>query len=410
MSSDIAKAGLRTFLDGLADGVCLSDETGKVLFANRAARSLLSRAEPLKSSKRICDLFCKRMQIHGTDSPADCSLRVPSTTGTTATFRGRLPVRKTKGGPNPEQDGMELRVRGVRLAGKQLANCRVTLIEDVAPEAESEKRREDWRGMVAHDLRSPLTNVLGALRMIEELPIGHRLEAHDRELIGFGVRAALKIRTLVDEYLEVARVESGGMMVNRACIDTARLASDAAADIREQARAVGIDVRLDIPDSLYCEGDPSILARVLQNLLDNALKFTPHGGRVTISVDSKDDKVFVSVADTGRGIPAVDLPHIFDRYYQGEGVGRTKGLGLGLTFCQEALQAMNGRIGVESTLGKGSVFTIKLPLAGGELPPLTPEKNTSLVSESRAGRCESRSPSHRRARRRYRSAPARAAR
>ncbi|OGS35874.1 MAG: hypothetical protein A2506_13715 [Elusimicrobia bacterium RIFOXYD12_FULL_66_9] len=85
---------------------------------------------------------------------------------------------------------------------------------------------------------------------------------------------------------------------------------------------------------------------------------------MTLTVDSSEGKAFLSVADTGSGIVASDLPHIFDRFYQGEGHGRRKGLGLGLTFCKEALQAMRGDISVKSKPGKGSVFTISLPRAG----------------------------------------------
>lgn len=401
MNRNIINIGLRTFLEGLADGVCLSDDAGKVVFANRAARALLGRAEPLKASNRICDLFCKRMSVQAENSPANCPLRVPGRPEDAATFRGRLPARARPGKAAEPDAGLELRVRGLRLGGKRLENCHMILLEDVAPEAASEKRREDWRGMVAHDLRSPLTNVIGALRMLEELPEGHPLGAHDRELVGFGVRAALKIRALVDEYLDVARLESGTMHMSLACVDTARLAREAAAEIREQARAAGIEVRLDIPDSLYCEGDPAILPRVLQNLLDNALKFTPYGGRVTLAVDCRGGEALLRVADTGRGIAAAELPHIFDRFYQGEGPGRRKGLGLGLTFCREALQAMNGDVCVESTPGKGSVFTIRLPLAGGG-PPATAAEDGSPVSESRAVKDGSRSPARRRARRRYR--------
>ena len=368
MPRDVMKVDLKAFLDGLPDGVCMSDDAGKVVYTNRAARELLSLAEPMKSSKLICDLFCKRMRVHGEDTPANCPLRAPERTEESATYRGSLPLRPRAKAPAHDPGGrLELRARGLRLTGKQMGNCHVIVVEDVAPEAEFEKRREEWQGMVAHDLRSPLTNVIGALRMLEELPPDQPLGAHDHELVSFGVRAALKMRTLIDEYLEVARVESGTMPVHQACVDMARLARETAMEIREQARASGIEIRLDIPDTLYCDADPAILARVLQNLLDNALKFTPYGGRVALTVDSRKGQALLNVSDTGRGIAADNLPRIFDRYYQGVGPGRRKGLGLGLTFCQEALQAMGGDISVESKLGKGSVFTISLPLAGGPI-------------------------------------------
>lgn len=214
--------------------------------------------------------------------------------------------------------------------------------------------------MVVHDLRSPLSNVLGALRMVQEVPPGRGLDEQESELVQFGVRSCLKMRTLIDEYLQVVRLESGTMPVRMACVDVVCLVREGVAEFKEAAHAAGIEFRLEAPKTQFCNADPELLIRALQNLLDNAMKHTPRGGGVTVSVRALGREVLIGVSDTGRGIAKRDLPHIFDRYYQGSSPGR-KGLGLGLTFCREALRSLGGRMTVESEEGRGAAFTMVLP-------------------------------------------------
>lgn len=365
MGHDILDA-MRPLFESLTDGICLVDAKGAVLYTNRAARGYLGRARTSKDTRSFCDFFCKSLVIRGDSRPGCCDHSPPESCPRAVTFHGSLPPRSSEharsGDPGAEP---ELRVRCMSLQGSGWHDRRLIHIEDISNEVEFERRQQEWRDMVAHDMRSPLTNVLGALRMIEEIPVGSAISEHDMELVRFGVRSCLKIRTLVDEYLEVVRVEAGRLEVRMACVNAARLARETVAEFGEAARLAGVELRLDIPDTLHCDADIEVLTRALQNLIDNALKFTPKDGRVTVSIHAKGDEVLISVTDSGHGISTSDLPHIFDRYYQGSTPGRRKGLGLGLTFCREALEAIGGSVSVESEFGRGTTFTMRLSRSAG---------------------------------------------
>jgi len=357
---------LAAILEHLIDGVCLTDKGGRLVYANVAARRLLDMTGTETRGKTLYDLFCRHLlsQGPGAPSPASCPMRTAGSRLEAVTFRGSLPLGKdSRSAVCHARGGAELRLRCMRLPGGGSDGGRMLHIEDITPEVELEKRQEEWREMLAHDVRSPLTNILGALRLAEELPPGTNFGEADRELVRFGIRACHKIRDLVDDYLQVLRVESGRLSVRMACVDVSRLVRQCVREFKEAAATAGIELRLGLSEKIYCYADVNLFDRALQNLLDNALKFTPKGGRVCVSTRCLGDRILVSVADTGRGISKAALPHVFDRYYQGEGPGRQKGLGLGLTFCREALEALGGSISVESEEAKGSVFTLSLRLA-----------------------------------------------
>ena len=171
---------------------------------------------------------------------------------------------------------------------------------------------------------------------------------------------------LIDLYLDVAKLDAGQMAVESARLNLATVAHKCMEEQASLAAERRIDVSLDIPLVLTVEADDRLLSRVIQNVLNNALKFSPEGGRITISAaPGAREQVDVSIRDTGPGIDPEDLLRLFDRYHQAETrrAGRRPGTGLGLAFCREALEAMHGGISVESRLGSGSVFILHLTSA-----------------------------------------------
>ena len=209
--------------------------------------------------------------------------------------------------------------------------------------------RDQVLGIVAHDLRNPLNAVLMQASVLQGKPsaIIHR--------------AATRMNRLIQDLLDVARMEAGQLRVERARVDSHALIVEAADSQRPLAASSSLDVQLDVaPDLPEVYGDRDRLLQVFENLIGNAMKFTPSGGRVAIGARSREDDVLFWVADTGCGMAAENLPRIFDRFWQATRPGRL-GAGLGLPITKGIVEAHGGRIWVESTLDRGTTFFFAIP-------------------------------------------------
>lgn len=338
---------LRPIFDCLADGVCIADMGGRLIYANAAAGRLLGSMAKAAEERTICELLCG--EIKGGHGPsADCPLRTAGQQDA-VTFTGTYP---------PSNRALRIRCLRARLPHTER---HFIVIEDISSEADLKRLEEDWRHMFAHDLRSPLTNVMGVLRVIEEDGAGYALSPHDLDMIRLAVRSCARITDLLDDYLTVARLEAGALPVRLGPTDVGRLVRGCADEEAAAARARSLGLESSAPEGLTALADEKLLRRVILNLTDNALKFTPPGGNVRIGAGVDAGRILVRVEDDGPGISEADLPHIFERFYQAAGHGRDVGFGLGLTFCRQALRAMGGEISAQSTVGRGSAFTLKVP-------------------------------------------------
>ncbi len=341
---------LRPLFDCLTDGVCITDAAGQLLYANSAAGSLLGPAAEEAVKTMLCGPLCGGIEGAACGAgAADCQLRIPRGPQGAVTVRGRHTVT-----------GRELRVRCMRVPMFNVERHFV-LIEDVAQEMELKRHKEHWRQMLAHDIRAPLTIALGALRLLEDMGAGHALSLEDVQLIKNGVRNSQRMDALIKAYLETERLVEDSLPIHAAAVDVGLLIREIIAEHAAVAGAHGLTLTGDAPKGLTVRADSELLRRALTNLIDNALKFTPSGGRIGVDASNGDGSVLIRVVDNGPGIPARDLPRIFDRFYQGENGGGRHGLGLGLTFCRAALRAMGGEATVESEEAKGSVFKLSLP-------------------------------------------------
>ena len=244
--------------------------------------------------------------------------------------------------------------------------------------------RDEILAVVSHDLRNPIHTIgLGAQLLLETLPEGDAL-ASSRKQVGIIRRSAQRANRLIADLLDVRRIETGRLAVERKPVSVSTLLDDVLEMFGAEATELGVALEARVPSPA-----PVVLAdreRMLQlftNLVGNALKFTPTGGSVTACADHVGDLVHCSVSDTGPGIPPEQLPHLFDRYWQARRNDR-RGVGLGLTIAKGIAEAHGGTLGVTSTVGRGTTFSFSLGVAPfADVAPLgdTPTYRAGTVNE-----------------------------
>lgn len=224
----------------------------------------------------------------------------------------------------------------------------------------AEKLQRNMVADVAHELRTPLSNIRGYLEAIRDGVI-----KPDAETIRSLDEEAVLLSRLVDDLQELSLAEAGELRLNRQPGDITEVINKAVAAVQVQAQGKGISVVSDLPEGLPpCDVDLQRIGQVLRNLLENAIAHTGDSGRITVAAERQDSQVKVSVTDTGEGIPAEDLPYIFERFYRVD-KSRTRatgGSGLGLTIARRLVEAHGGKIEVQSEVGKGSRFTFTVPV------------------------------------------------
>jgi len=240
----------------------------------------------------------------------------------------------------------------------------IGMIEDITARRAAEQMREDLTHTIVHDLRSPLTAITTSLELLQSGLLGE-LSARQDEVVQLAQSGARRMLQLIDTILDVSRLEAGQMPLRQIAFDLSDLVSTV---IRLQGPLAGdkqVQLVNDLPATLpLVWADADIIERVLQNLVGNAIKFTPAGGVVRVSArvaEGASPKVLVSVSDTGAGIPPELRDRLFSKFAIGQQRGR--GTGLGLAFCKLALEAHGEAIWAENLPDRGATFTFSLPLA-----------------------------------------------
>jgi signal transduction histidine kinase/ActR/RegA family two-component response regulator len=256
---------------------------------------------------------------------------------------------------------------------------------------EVERMKNDFLSMISHELRTPLTAIIGytdlLLRQVHG-PLTDRQAHHERAV----KKAAHRLLALINDLLDLNRLEGGHVALNLegvSLVDAVRLSVERATELAEQQR---VELRLDAPvNLLMVQADPERLQQVLINLLDNAIKFTPTDGRVTVRVDHGDADATVSVVDTGVGVPPDQLNRIWDRFHQADSSTRRQfgGTGLGLAIVRHLVELHGGAVGVASDgANQGSTFRFSVPLAQSPTvrrvvtPPEAPSEPASTAAKT----------------------------
>ena len=337
---------LESACDALPQGLLLIDEHNRVKYANGAAAVFLhARREDLIN--------------------ADITrfIEVPSVLDAIREVASGTVRRRSTQDIERQEDGasgvLRFSVRPVRRDDKAAA---MLTIEDITQQRVAEEARHSFVAQATHELRTPLTNIrLYVETAIEE---GENDPATRARCLNVINGEARRLERIVGEMLSVAEIEAGSFKLNRDDVRLDALFTELKADFQQQAAEKKIDLRLNLPPKYPgIQGDRDKIMLALHNLVGNALKYTPEGGKVTVNVEAAKGQLVIEVKDTGIGISRDDQDKVFERFYRANDprVAKITGTGLGLTLAREVARLHGGDITLESELDHGSTFTFTMP-------------------------------------------------
>jgi two-component system, OmpR family, phosphate regulon sensor histidine kinase PhoR len=334
-------------LQALGAGVLRVDAGLRVTAANAAAHSLLARAPGTLVGRSVMEAFL--------DASVEAMVQVALTQGI-----ARSEVRRA------DADGPTL----VLLARRAQRGGLWLVVDDVSELRRLQRIRTEFIDNLSHELRTPLTTVslLAETLSREADAIDAGLPPRMRDRIGKIEIETGHLVQMVNELLDLSRIESGGSLDLVDGLDMARLAGQSAERLRLFADRQGVTLAVDAPDGLpTVRGDSARLGQVVVNLLHNAVKFSPDGGDIVVRVRQVGDEIVTSVEDHGVGVPRDALDRVFERFYK---VDRARlraeaggGTGLGLSIARHVVEQHGGRIWVDSVEGSGATFSFALPIA-----------------------------------------------
>jgi signal transduction histidine kinase len=236
---------------------------------------------------------------------------------------------------------------------------------DVTQAREVSRLKDEFVGLISHELRTPLSSILGYLELMRD-DDEHPLSDEQEQYLGVAERNAHRLLRLVGDLLFTAQVESGKFPLDLKDVELEQIVTAAVESARPAADAAGIAITEEVDDSsLVTHGDPVRLGQVCDNLISNAIKFTPKGGTVTVSLSRSETSALITVRDTGMGIAESELDQLFSRFFRATTATRNAvpGVGLGLTITKAIVTAHHGEMAVTSDEGVGTEFSVTIPLA-----------------------------------------------
>jgi len=327
-------------LELVESGIVHLDGTGKVVLMNRKAEEILrvNRAEVL--GRRV-DMLPLRTPIYRVlsenshDAPVEMSI-----------------------------EGDVVSVRWASLPGNGGSCGELFELRDISSEKREKRQRDEFVAMMTHDLKSPLTVIMGYVQaLLGEMP--EKVDASLHLFVREMDKSSGKMLSMIDDVLDAYRLEAGLLQIDRQPCNVRALMEGCCSDGERDALLHGSSFLSELsPRIPMLNLDGKQIGRVLANLIGNAVKFTPRRGTISVRGALRDGYLLFEVSDTGIGIPPEELPRIFNKYFRATAARGFKGTGLGLTISKAIVEAHGGSIAVESEVGKGSRFTVLLPLDG----------------------------------------------
>ncbi|MHC1782728.1 MAG: ATP-binding protein [Anaerolineaceae bacterium] len=340
-NTSLERSKLETVLTNTQDGVILLDMEDRLMLVNQAALKAYSLGESEIIGRKFDEVFTQAELLELVNTlDADSADRIEINL----------------------DDGRVLNAQITPIPGVGKA---ITM-HDISYLKEMDRIKSDFVNTVSHDLRSPLTAILGYVELIERVgPVSDV----QRDFIRHVQVSVHNITNLVDDLLNLGRIE-GGFDTRLDNLNLEAMIRQSIDSFRQQLANKGLRLAVEFPEDFpFFTGNPVQMRQVVDNLLENAIKYTSPGGLIKIHGDIEDSQLFLQIQDTGVGIPPLDLPYIFDKFYRASNIiDEASGTGLGLAIVKSIIENHQGRIWVESILGEGSTFTIVLPKSREKKP------------------------------------------
>lgn len=339
-------------LNSLPDGVALTDDDGRITFANQALAALLGLVEGDslngQTMERLLGLEAEPEHPFGS-----------------AETRSRAVVAELGRGGDMSQGVLRVARHPLRPGKGSSATGHVWSLRDVTQQKLAEQMRNQFVNSATHELRTPLANIKA---YAETLVLSDMLDLEKQKQFCNTINAeATRLARFIDDLLSISRMELGALALMRQETDVERMLREVLEKVRPQMTQKRIALRSTIPDKLpKMKVDKDKVVATLVNLLGNAAKYTPEGGQVQFRVQTKDSSLQIDVEDNGIGISAAELPKVFDKFFRSSDprVQEQIGSGLGLALAQEVVRLHGGKLNVQSELNKGTRFTVTLPVEG----------------------------------------------
>ena len=363
-------ARLDAVIDSTPDGLVIVDPTAHVTLMNRAAEALLGFSVHQQPFEALLGSSVRPQPVPLAQGLAWLHAAMPDgkefqveETPPARALRGEVVenVRMVLHRPDGRVLWVLVSAAPIRMPDGTLLGA-VAAFRDVTAQHELEEQREDILRAISHDLRNPLSAILGQAEILKRR-LGRAGLAQEQASAEAIATSAQRMNAMIQDLVDAARLESGQLRLNLQPVELGPFIADL---LRRLAAVMEVGrVRMEVPEGLPpALADPARLERVVTNLLSNALKYSWPGSEVTVSVRQRDSELITSVSDRGPGIAPEDLPKLFQRYARlGAGAARAGGLGLGLYITRKLVEAHGGRIWAESQPGVGSTFSFTLPAA-----------------------------------------------
>ena len=346
---EVAHQRYRELFEDSIDPILITDWKGRIVEANRQAEATTDFTNDALRGTPIAEIHQLDDDLSGSDFGV-------LSAGNTISYESILHSQMGREVP------VQVNVREVEIDGVPHL---LWILRDITERKNLETLRNDLISMIYHDLRSPLANVVSSLDVVASM-VSPEDDPALKSLLEIAMRSTERIQRLTNSLLDINRLEAGQAIVDISPNDPIELIGDVAEAVAPIAKNKDQVLELNLPEEMppvLVDGD--MIRRVLSNLLENAIKFAPAGGKILVGTQQEDDCIQVWVADDGPGIPSTEQERIFDKYARLNADEGPKGIGLGLAYCRLAVEGHGGTIWVDSSPGRGSRFTFTLPIAGG---------------------------------------------